>query len=277
MLSKKVKKLANHINQKFGNVSDHHDASLPICYLLPDEHDIVNKNIRIIDGLLEEVGLDILGIEGHDYERLDYRWLIEYITNEAKRSGIDSEEIARRVYSGIRSTNQIMKYTLHESQVTLFGLEEPELFRNSNIIIKCNQVFIGTYETAYKAFKSLTENFEGNKTAIREYYQNILCTELDKNLMPLIKQLTVPDKLPHYKQGIEEFSHVTKTHFYQAGMTLHEKYVVLERSLNAVDLALKECNEFGHEQIAIQYGKRHISQMQDELKKKNISYITINN
>ena len=275
MLSKKVKKLADHINQKFGNVNDYYDAGLPICYLLPDEHDIVNKNIRIIDGLLEKVGLDILGIEGHDYGRLDYRWLIEFISNEAKRSGINSGEIARRIYSGIMSTKQIMKYTLHESQVTLFGLEEPELFRNSDIIIKCNQVFIGAYETAYKAFKGITENFDGNKTAIREYCHNRLCTELDKNLMPLIEQLTIPDKLPNYKQGTEELRHVTKTHFYQAGMKLHEKYVVLERSLNAVDLALKECNEFGREQIAIQFGRAHISQMQDELKKRNISYITI--
>jgi len=272
-----IEDFARYIN---GKVVDHYSADLPVCYLLPDKHNIVNKNINSIDKLIGKVGLDLIGIEGFDEEELNKEWLKRFINKLPNNANLDETDIMKKFKLSINSEYPILKYVYGSSPVTLIGLEDPELFRNSEIITDCMKMYLVGYNAILQKYqetlvKELRNPDQADEKSIKAFYHKHLCAQFDKHLKPLIEKLTIPDKLPYWGEGTENLIFVDETPFYKAAIKIKEKYVIAERSLKAVDLALVECKKRNKQQIGIQFGRAHISQIQDELKKKNISYITI--
>ncbi len=290
---KDVKALAYYIHENIVPVRNYFRGELPLFFILPDRHgdemiSYHNYHLHVFDLLNKLTGLDFVGLEGMDgivdKARLDKtilegeifpgerdirKIIIEETAKYPEIKGL-CEEMFGHNYESLEdmiSNLPLMQLGLRES-ISCIGLENPELMRKT--LSSATMFDYASLLLAVVVGQMFNSGFP------KEYwpkYEKEQKEALKKYFMPVYERHPYKEILPDPKKIFESQTPfiIITDHFAKA----HDTFQGIERSINAAETAFNKCSETGKNQMAIIYGIGHSEEIAEELRKKNVSYITI--
>ncbi|MFC1768385.1 hypothetical protein ACFLZX_01350 [Nanoarchaeota archaeon] len=261
-------------------------GSTPLFYLLPDIHipDFAHHHVRVIDNLVANMGLGIVGIEGGSglVTQSTVDEFVDHWIEDKKKVG-DRKDLVEEYLQ----ERPLFKYGLEGSPVALFGIEDDILHQDHKTVIDIHDAFVSAYAEVLidmAQFLGRDDNIQrySSKKIVQSFIDSVE-RACKRNIDPLLEKLSGRYSLPDYVQGWNFKLNLNKKEippvyeknpFFKAVNRLREK-IHYRRTAASLDIALQETRDRELDQIAIVYGEGHLKEMREKLSSDGFSHIVI--